>query len=173
VYFEIQQFQREIFMLRVRLFGRIFCAASLLSVAPAFATVVNTYTDQASWFAASSGVQNVNFEGLAPTNGYGTATPSVTADGVTFAGIQGSGTYAVQPIDTSAFSYFNFGTGDALTLTSINVVTPEPFFGVSLPSNITSFGVNLFTASPQGGNARSSVESNDSRVIHSTTPFSP
>ena len=29
------------------------------------------------------------------------------------------------------------------------------------------------SAAPRVGNARSSVESNDSRVIHSTTPFSP
>jgi len=134
-------------MQRVRLVGIIFCAALLLSVAPAFATVVNTYTDQASWLAASSGVQNVDFEGLAPTNGQSGVYWGLTLDNVAFSGVQGAGGFGMVVVDTNYSKYFNFGTNDALELPQM-FTSPTPSFHIVLPDAVTSFSFNLMSASP-------------------------
>jgi len=136
-------------MRRARLFGRILCATALLSVAPAFATVISTYSDLASWSAASTGVQTINFEGIAPFHGQVSVGPVETLAGVTFDGMQGSNPYGMYVIDTSGQSYWNFGTNGALELPGTNL-TPTPSFHIVLPAAVTSFSFNLMSASPNG-----------------------
>jgi hypothetical protein len=138
-------------MQRVRLVGIIFCAALLLSVAPAFATVVNTYTDQATWLAASSGVQNVDFEGLAPTNGQSGVYWGLTLDNVAFSGVQGAGGFGMVVVDTNYSQYFNFGTNDALELAHL-ITSPTPSFHIVLPAAVTSFSLDLMSVSPTSMN---------------------
>jgi len=135
--------------MRARLFGRILCAAVLLSVAPAFATVISTYSSQASWSAASSGVQTVDFEGLAPYHSVSGTLYSLTLDGVTFSAVQGAGSYGMQVVDTNFSQWANFGTNDALWLTPMNT-SPAPSFHIVLPSAVTSFSMNLMSYSPGG-----------------------
>ena len=55
-------------------------------------------------------------------------------------------------IDTSgAFTWFNWGTGDALIQNEDrpNAGSPLPYVNIILPANITSLGLDLFTTSPQ------------------------
>jgi hypothetical protein len=49
----------------------------------------------------------------------------------------------------------------------------RPFLEHLAASNLSSKTIQKHVDNMWAGNARGSVESNDSRVIHSTTPFSP
>jgi hypothetical protein len=145
-------------MLRLSL--RTFVPLSLISlaliVAPAFAVTITTYSNPTTWAAASSGVQLDNFAGLAPAGGSTSYTTSsgVTENGVEFIGYTSTaGTYDLMVIDTTASQWsqwYNYGTGDAA---AINMDRPNsgsslPYIQISLPTPVTAFGMDLFTASP-------------------------
>ncbi len=130
------------------------CAGLALMLAPGYSTTITTYNSLTSWQAATNaGYQTVAFTGLAPAGSSQTYSSStgVTADGVNFVGYNSSGLSDVQVIDTSAYSYYNWGTGDALiqSLSRPNAGSPLPYINIVLPANITSLSLNLFTASPQ------------------------
>jgi hypothetical protein len=125
-----------------------------LPLAPAYSTTITTYSSLSGWQAATNaGYQTVAFTGLAPSGSsetYSSAT-GVTADGVNFIGYTSAGQSDVQVIDTSAYSYYNWGTGDALiqSLSRPNAGSPLPYINIVLPANITALSLNLFTASPE------------------------
>jgi hypothetical protein len=123
-----------------------------LALAPAYCTTITTYTNEASWAAATTaGYQTVTFTGLAPSGGvtdYYSAT-GVTNSGVEFIGYSSTGVSDVQVIDTSAVSWYNDGSGDAL-LESASPQTsssPLPYINIVLPANVTSLSLDLWTAS--------------------------
>jgi len=153
-----------------------FCSSSLflsigmaLTLVPAYSTTITTYTNSATWQAATSaGYQTVTFEGLTPpataTNYY--SATGVTADGVNFIGYSTTGSSDIQVVDTSAFSWYNWGTGDALLqgLSRPNAGAPLPYVNIVLPANITSLGMDLFTTSPQALNYTITVAGNQYTV---------
>ena len=124
------------------------------TLAPGYCTTITTYNNSASWLAATSaGYQTVTFEGLTPA---GTATTysgpaGVVASGVDFIGYSSAGLSDAQVVDTSAFSWYNWGTGDALlqSLGRPNAGSPLPYINIVLPANVTSLSLDLFTTSPQ------------------------
>jgi hypothetical protein len=124
-----------------------------LTLTPAYSTTITTYSSLSTWSAATTpGYQTVTFTGLAPagsSSDYYTAT-GVTSDGVEFIGYSYTGASDVQVVDTSAFSYYDWGTGDALVqpLSRLNAGSSLPYVNIVLPANITALGLNLFTASP-------------------------
>ena len=140
-----------------------------LAHTPAYSTTITTYNNSTAWQAATSaGYQTVTFEGLTPA---GTATNynganGVTADGVNFIGYSTSGSSDIQVVDTSAFSWYDWGTGDALlqNLGRPNAGAPLPYVNIVLPANITSFGLDLFTTSPQALNYSITVAGNQYTV---------
>src|ERR1700733_4706103 len=125
-----------------------------LALVPGYSTTITTYTNSATWQAATSaGYQTVTFQGLTPA---GTATTyssasGVTVDGVDFIGYTSAGLSDIQVVDTSSFSYYNWGTGDALiqTLSRPNAGSTLPYVNIVLPANVTSLSLDLFTTSPQ------------------------
>jgi hypothetical protein len=126
-----------------------------LALMPAYSTTITTYSDPASWQAATTaGYQTVTFEGLTPPN---TATSftgptGVTSSGVEFIGYNSSGSSTVQVVDTSgAFTWYNWGTGDALIQETDrpNSSSPLPYINVVLPANVTALSLDLFSTSPQ------------------------
>jgi len=136
-----------------------FCASLLsvsigltLALVPAYATTITTYGDPTSWATATTpGYQTVTFTGLAPSGGvtnYYSAT-GVTNSGVEFIGYSSTGGSDVQVIDTSAFSWYNDGSGDALleTMSPATTGAPLPYINIVLPANITALGLDLWTAS--------------------------
>lgn len=120
-----------------------------LALLPAYSTTITTYSDAASWQAATTpGYQTVTFEGLTAP-GTATGFPSgVTASGVQFIGVASS--TSIQVIDTSALPWYNFGTGDAIIENTDrpNSNSPVPYINIILPSGITAFGLNMFSTSP-------------------------
>ena len=140
-----------------------------LAHAPAYSTTITTYSNSAAWQAATSaGYQTVTFEGLTPP---GTETDyysanGVTADGVDFIGYSTTGSSDIQVVDTSAFSWYDWGTGDALlqSLSRPNAGSPLPYVNIVLPANITSLGLDLFTTSPQALNYSITVAGNQYTV---------
>jgi hypothetical protein len=126
-----------------------------LTLVPAQATTITTYSTLASWTAATSaGYQTATFTGLTPA---GTATnyysaTGVTSDGVEFIGYNSYGSSDIQVVDSSASPYYNDGTGDAL----IESASPAsngaalPYISIVLPANITALGLDLWTASSAG-----------------------
>jgi hypothetical protein len=121
------------------MFGKHFRFLTVLSiaalgttVAPASAASITTYTNLANWLAVSSGDQLIDFENGSLTNGFG----------VQFTGL-GIGT-----IDTSITSWMNFGTVTAAFINPNS--TPTPSIRILLPTPVTAFGLNLFSANPNG-----------------------
>jgi hypothetical protein len=123
-----------------------------LTLVPAYSTTITTYSSLASWEAATStGFQTVTFTGLTPA---GTSTPynsptGVTQDGVEFIGYSSSGQSNIQVDDTSAVTWYNDGTGDALieSASPSSTGAPLPYIDIVLPANVTALGLNLWTAS--------------------------
>lgn len=108
-------------------------------VTPAYSTTITTYSDQATWLAATAGVTTDNFEGLAPAGSYSIYPGGITQNQVTFIGISGQTGVG----DTSAGffgSFANFGTVDA------GFVSGSSSIHITLQTPVTAFGVNLFTS---------------------------
>jgi hypothetical protein len=140
-----------------------------LALVPGSCTTITTYNNATSWQAATSaGYQTVTFTGLAPAGGdtaY-TSPTGVTSDGAEFIGYSSSGSSDIQVVDTSGFSYYNWGTGDALiqSLNRPNASSPLPYVNIVLPANITSLSLDLFTTSPQALNYTITVAGNQYTV---------
>jgi hypothetical protein len=146
-----------------------------LALMPAYSTSITTYNSLSNWQAATSaGYQTVTFDGLAPTGGVSSYTGpgGVTASGVEFIGYSSSGSSDIQVVDTSGFSWFNWGTGDALlqSLDRPNSGSPLPYVNIVLPANITSLSLDLFTTSPQALSYTITVAGNQYTVPTSTQP---
>ena len=129
-------------------------AALTWNITPAYSTTLTTYTSSASWQGATSGVQMDNFEGLAPAGGSTlfTGPNGVSSDpNVDFTGYSWSGSPYIQVIDTTASTWYNFGTGDALLepMDRPNG-SPLPYIHVVFLAPVTAFGADLFTSSPSG-----------------------
>lgn len=136
-----------------------FCFSSLsisigvaLTLVPGYSTTITTYTNSATWQAATSaGYQTVTFTGLAPANGSTDyySSSGVTVDGVEFIGYSSNGSSDIQVVDTSAVSWYNDGTGDALLQSASPSSTgaPLPYINIVLPANVTALGMDLWTAS--------------------------
>jgi hypothetical protein len=130
-------------------------AALAWNVTPAYATVV-TYTDLASWQAATSRVLTADFEGLTPggpITSYNTATGVSSYPNVQFIGLSSSGSNLLDVEDTSyvAWAAFrNFGTGDALSqlMDRPSNGSPLPYIHVVFSTPVTAFGSDLFTSGP-------------------------
>ena len=143
-----------------RLFSSVVLVCAALALcAPVFGAVISTYTSQASWLADSTGVQNVDFEGLAPLNGVSGLFYSLILDGVTFTATQGAGSFGMQAVDTNMAPWYNFGTRDALMMPNL-ITLPVPSFHIALPAAVTSFGVNLMSVSPGGVSYSVTVDGN-------------
>jgi hypothetical protein len=112
-----------------------------LMVTPAYSTTITTYSSLASWQAAASGLQTINFDGIAPAGSYTTypAISGYSQSGVQFIGLTGS---TIGIMDTTAYTWANFGTnGAGFALAS------TPSFRIILPAGVTAFGINLFNSS--------------------------
>jgi hypothetical protein len=147
----------------------ILVLGSALVLACAHATTITTYNDPTAWQNATApGYQTVTFEGLTTPGGattYNSAT-GLTATGVEFIGYTSSGVSAGTVIDTSAFPWFNDGSGDAFIQTTDrpNSGSPLPYINIVLPANVTALSMDLFTASPQALNYTISVAGNQYAV---------
>jgi hypothetical protein len=121
-----------------------------LALAPAYCTTITTYSNEANWAAATTaGYQTVTFTGLAPAGGdtsYNTAS-GVTASGVEFIGYNSAGVPGSEVVDTSAFSWYNDGSGDALieSASPSTSSAPLPYINIVLPTNVTSLSLDLWT----------------------------
>ena len=136
-------------MLRSRVFLSGVLIALTLAAVPAHSTIVTTYTVQANWLAALTGQQTLDFSGLAPVNGI-TNYPSgvsLLAGTVIVTAVNGN----LQAIDTGFSSYYNWGTGVALSIAYDRApAAPAPNFHVALSPGVTAFGLNLFSVGPNG-----------------------
>jgi hypothetical protein len=132
----------------------IALSIAALTVAPASATTIATYTDLASWTAAASGTQLLNFEN-------GCLTSCL---GVSFIGLGGAGTIGIY--DTTTASWINFGTGKAAFINTNSATTIR----IVVPTMVTAFGFNLFSANPNSLNFTISTLSSTFNVTTNPTP---
>ena len=115
-----------------------------VKVTPACSTTITTYSDLATWQAATTGDLTDTFEGLAPSGGYTYYPSGIFQQGVEFIGI--AGTTGVGDTSSGFFGGFaNYGTVDAGWVSGSTGVT------ITLPTAVTAFGINLFTSGPRGG----------------------
>ena len=131
------------------LLGLVFLA---LILTPAYSTTITTYTNLASWQAATGSFQVVNFEGIAPAGNYTQYTTPLTLNGVTFIGYTSGGADWLKVLDTTVSPYYNFGTGGAalIQMDRPSNGSPLPYIHVTLPTAVTSFAADLFSSSSNG-----------------------
>ena len=125
--------------------------ALVLTITPAYSTSITTYTSRTGWALSASGIQTIDFEGLAPANGatnYNTAS-GLTVGGVEFIGIA-SGANWLEVVDTNFSPWYNFGSNDALAINLYQAYSGAPvqYFHIILSTPVTAFGVDLATISP-------------------------
>jgi hypothetical protein len=140
---------------RNRLIVLFFGAVLLLAVVSANASTV-TYTDPTAWGNATSGDQEITFNGIAPSGSFtneGTST-GLTIDGVQFIGQLTANTNALNVTDEFyAAPYFDWGVPATLESPIYNLPanpTFMPYIQVNLPANTTAFSALLGTVSPNG-----------------------
>ena len=126
--------------------------AMLLTMMPAHAALI-TYSDSASFSAATTSLTSIGFTGEAPVNGlkdFSTST-GYQISGVTFVGYVTASSYSLH-INDSGFStpYWNFGTGAVLSSPIYDRAAGAalPYIRVTFPANITAFSTDLMTVSP-------------------------
>ncbi len=127
-------------------------AALAWTITPAYSTTLATYTDLASWQAATTGDQTITFAGKAGGGAiatYNDATGVAYTD-VQFIGIVNIG-YSLDVSDTNIMSWYSFGTGEAL-MQPMNrgAGDPVPYIHVQFTNPVTAFGSNLFSYSSTG-----------------------
>jgi hypothetical protein len=128
-------------------------AALAWNVTPAYSTTV-TYTDLASWQAATTVVDpTIDFTGLS-AGGINSekdySNGGLSSGNVQFIGISTS-SVSLQVMDTNAYSWANFGSGEALIQpTNRGPSDPVPSIHVMFATPVTAFGSDLFNTSPYG-----------------------
>ena len=120
----------------------------LASQAARATTLLQGYTDLASWEAAVAEIGVDTFNGIAASGGhttYNTATGYNTdALGIDFVGAFGAG-YSLQIVDALYNSpYYNFGSGASLGSGTVST-SLQPYITVALPGNVTAIALNVMT----------------------------
>lgn len=146
----------------------LILVASALAVIPSRSTTITTYTDPNAWQSAANVQQTITFAGLAPADGSTTyqGSTGLTTGGVEFIGYTSSGSSWIQVIDTNFSQWYNFGSNDALLqdMDRPNSSSPLPYIDIVLPANVTAFGMDLFTVSPNALNYTITVAGNQYTV---------
>jgi hypothetical protein len=114
------------------------CVAAAFIAASCVAQADTVYTSQAGFDAAVSGITTVNFEGIAPVNGYLDVAPNTTVGGVNFA-VGPSG-----PSDATLFVI-----GDNFYGYGVATIDVSPAYGtvdlqITPPSSTTAVGFDYF-----------------------------
>ena len=127
------------FTLRNLLFTLAACAALVFTWTPARADTV-VFTTRASFNGAATGLTNIDFEGIAPTNSVANFSSGLTLQGATF---NGNSTGAVSVVDSGFFSpLFQFNSGA--------VLSGFAFVQVTLPAGVTAIGTDIMSTNPDG-----------------------
>ncbi len=130
---------------------RVLIPFSLLALAltatPGYSTTTQ-FSNFASWNAAATILQTIDFEGQTTGN----KTTSQTINNAAFIGYNSTGVISWMIMDTSAQSFWDFGThlAAAISLDRPAQGSPLPFFQITLPSAVTAFAADIFTSSPNG-----------------------
>ena len=111
----------------------------LLAAVPARAANITLFTNRAAFIAASTNLQNIDFEGIAPENSVSPQLASLTLLGVTFSDIPRT----ISVVDDGFFQpLFDFGSGASLS-GGLNI-------RADLPPGITAVGSDVMSALGNG-----------------------
>jgi hypothetical protein len=137
-----------------------FIGAVVFSPTKASADAVTTYNNRATWNAAASGVQTIDFGSLNPPNGGFNTYPSpagLTVDGVNFTGSPSSVT-----VVSDTFCCATYGRGfDTLDTGVASTIT------ATLPSGVNAVGFDLFGV--QNGDAAGALTETVDITVDGTT----
>jgi hypothetical protein len=120
----------------------------LLLASAAHASVLQTFSNRVDWEAATTGRTDIDFESLGLPQGTGTwwadysNSTGLTTGGVNFKGEEGSGWYlwAINPPDGD---FQDYNTLTVLRGPDFRTENGPSRLLVNLPSNVTSFGIDL------------------------------
>jgi PEP-CTERM motif-containing protein len=111
----------------------------LVAVVPARAANITLFTNRAAFIAASTNLQNIDFEGIAPENSVLPGLTSLTLLGVTFSDSPNT----ISVVDDGFFRpLFDFGSGASLS-GGVNITA-------MLPAGITAVGSDVMSALGNG-----------------------
>jgi hypothetical protein len=136
--------------------------ALAVMITPAYSTTITTYSDLPTWQAATTGDTTDTFTGYAPAGSYTMYGGGIFQNGVEFIGISGS--TGVADTSSGAFSWANFGTGDA------GFVSGTTGINITLSSPVTAFGINLFTSNPAAAYTITTLSQPSTVQTNSTAP---
>lgn len=130
---------------------RTFCqllGATLLVALTSHATVLQTYNTRPSWEAATTGRADVDFESLNLSTGafanYSTIS-GLTTGGLNIVGVLDVNQYFLYALNPPSGAPEDFGSG---TIIRGPERRPNSYLSITLPSAVTSFGVDLMTYDP-------------------------
>jgi hypothetical protein len=110
-----------------------------LGIANPAQSITTQFTDLATFNANTTGIQTIDFEGLAAPGSYENYYPP---SGLTISGVNFSSYRVMTVYDSSSFQPLNFGSGAILA--GINSIT------VTLPAGVTALGSDIMTYTPYG-----------------------
>lgn len=121
------------------LFTLLILFVGLFAVVPAHAANITLFTNRAAFIAASTNLQNIDFEGIAPENSVLPGLTSLTLLGVTFSDSPNT----ISVVDDGFFTpLFDFGSGASLS-GGVNITA-------MLPPGITAVGSDVMSALGNG-----------------------
>ena len=127
-------------MFRIQSLVSLVVVALAMVALPAYSTTITTFTDLASWQAAESTVQTIDFNNLVAPSGMSFYAGGLTLNGVQFIGYSGQSSLGV--MDTTSW-FPTFGMNDAAFML---VSGPSSYIHVVLPAAVTAVGFNLLTS---------------------------
>ena len=107
-------------------------------ITPAYSATITTYSSSTSWLAATTGDQEDSLSSLAPAGSYTMYPGGFSQAGVEYIGLSGS--IFVADTTSGAFSWANFGTGEAGFITGTNTIA------ITIPTPVTAFAINLWSS---------------------------
>lgn len=146
-----------------------------LTASPVHAALV-TYADVTSFNLAAPGTTSIGFESISPTaNSFRdfSTVNGLVISGVTFVGFEGPSAYDLQVVNPgSTTTYYDFGTGASLKSPSYNSPPAGfvPYIHVVLPADVTAFGLDLMTISPNALIYQAKVSGSTFNVQTATRP---
>ncbi|MCC6537224.1 MAG: hypothetical protein IT162_06720 [Bryobacterales bacterium] len=131
----------------MRNFCRLFGALLLIALT-SHATVLQTYSSRPSWETATTGRADVDFESLNISTGgwasYSTAA-GITTGGLNIVGVLDVNQYFLYALNPPSGAAEDFGSSTILRGPEMR---SNSYLSVTLPSSVTSFGIDLMTYSP-------------------------
>ncbi|WP_310427330.1 PEP-CTERM sorting domain-containing protein [Chamaesiphon sp. VAR_48_metabat_135_sub] len=104
------------------------------------------FTDLASFQANTTGLTNIDFEGIAPAGGSVTTNlQNISGVGIANYDVYGNGTYSSLVVDSAYASQYNWGSGAVLSINPLRGLLVDLR---NLPTGVNAVGIDFMSLAP-------------------------